>query len=77
MDAATVKGVVDRLTERRLIEGRPDPDDRRRRVIAPTAAGRGLIVEALPNAFKITADTLAPLTKKEQRTLLALLRKVR
>jgi DNA-binding MarR family transcriptional regulator len=77
MDAATIKGVVDRLTERGLIHGRPDPSDRRRRVIGPTESGRALMDTVLPRAFRITADTLAPLSPKEQGTLLALLRKLR
>jgi len=77
MDAATIKGVVDRLTERGLIHGWPDPNDRRRRVIGPTDNGRLLLETVLPRAFRITADTLAPLTVKEQATLLALLRKLR
>src|SRR5688572_18362838 len=33
MAAATIKGVVDRLIERKLIETRPDPTDARRSVI--------------------------------------------
>ena len=77
MDAATIKGVVDRLTERGLSHSWPDPSDRRRRVIGPTDSGRRLMAAVLPRAFRITTNTLAPLTAKERGTLLALLRKLR
>ena len=40
MDAATIKGVIDRLTKRGLTETSPDPEDGRRLVAEPTAAGR-------------------------------------
>ncbi len=38
-DPSNVTGVVDRLEERGLVERRPDPADRRRRLLVPTAAG--------------------------------------
>src|SRR5580692_2583797 len=40
LDAATIKGVVDRLRVRRLVATGHDPLDRRRRAIMLTAAGR-------------------------------------
>src|SRR5690606_30058450 len=39
MDAATIKGVVDRLTKRGLTATSPDPDDGRRPLAALTPAG--------------------------------------
>ena len=41
MDAATIKGVIDRLTGRGVTATRPDPDDARRLVVDLTAAGDG------------------------------------
>ena len=76
MDGATVKGVVDRLTERGLLETRADPGDRRHRVVALTAAGRRLVAQARSAAAAITEATLAPLAASERATLLALLRKL-
>ncbi len=73
MDAATIKGVVDRLRRIDLVETTDDPDDRRRLTVALTDSGRALIKTALPKAHEITARTLAPLTPEDQVTLLALL----
>jgi DNA-binding MarR family transcriptional regulator len=76
MDAATIKGVVDRLTKRHLIETCADPDDGRRRVVALSEAGRALVEGSLAHAATITRRTLAPLNAQEQASLLALLRKL-
>jgi DNA-binding MarR family transcriptional regulator len=76
MDAATIKGVIDRLTERRLVRSRPDPADRRRVVLELTGEGAKLAAEAIAVAAEITRETLEPLTETEQRALLPLLRKL-
>jgi len=76
MDAATIKGVVDRLRTRGLVEIRPDPQDARRRLVAITAAGRRLVERAIPHAEAVSAETLAPLDPTERERLLALLRKL-
>ncbi|WP_394115405.1 MarR family winged helix-turn-helix transcriptional regulator [Xanthobacter lutulentifluminis] len=77
MDAATIKGVVDRLVRRGLVETRPDPEDGRLVVVVPTEAGQAVIARATPNAFAITEETLAPLDAAERATLLALLARLR
>ena len=41
MDAATIKGVIDRLTARGFTATRPDPRDGRRLLVALTPAGVG------------------------------------
>ena len=76
LDAATTKGVVDRLAARRLITALPDPHDRRRRAIALTEAGRAVADAAIRVARKITHQTLTPLTAAEQKTVIRLLRKL-
>ena len=73
MDAATIKGVVDRLRRQGLIETTDDPDDRRRLTVALSAAGVRLIDRVRPVAHDITARTLAPLSPDEQDALQALL----
>src|SRR5262245_5323213 len=76
MDAATIKGVVDRLTRLHLIETRADPADGRRRVVALTEAGRRLVEKSLARAAAITRKTLAPLSVEEQERFLAFLRRL-
>ena len=76
MDAATIKGVVDRLIERKLIETQPDPNDARRRVIALSEAGRRLVERSVGRALAITRETLDPLTPAERAEMMGLLRKL-
>ncbi|WP_026872110.1 MarR family winged helix-turn-helix transcriptional regulator [Inquilinus limosus] len=76
MDAATIKGVVDRLGKRGLIETRPDPEDGRRLEVALSLAGQALAERTVPNARRITEETLAPLSAAERTTLITLLRKL-
>ncbi len=77
MDGATIKGVVDRLTKRRLTETTPDPEDSRRRLVALTAAGERLLRERVVAAAEITEMTLAPLPAADRAALLRLLKKLR
>lgn len=77
MDAATVKGVIDRLTRRGLTETHPDPEDGRRLLVALTADGRRLVDGSLPNALRVTEDTLAPLSERERKLLIDLLKRLR
>lgn len=77
MDAATIKGVIDRLTKRGLTATRPDPEDGRRIQVEATAAGRELVERLAPGALAISEETLAPLSEAERETLLLLLRRLR
>ena len=76
MDAATVKGVVDRLKLRGLVAVAEDNEDRRRIVVSLTPVGRDMLARLVPVASKITSDTLQPLTKRESQALLRLLSKI-
>ena len=76
MDAATIKGVVDRLTGRGFTTIRPDPRDGRRILVALTPAGSELYDRAAPIAALITEKTLEPLGKHERSMLIALLRRL-
>jgi DNA-binding MarR family transcriptional regulator len=76
MDAATIKGVVDRLTTRGLTQANADPEDGRMLLISLTAVGRRVADSVIPAAVEITGRTLAPLDAAEQATLLRLLRKL-
>src|SRR6478735_6259719 len=76
LDAATIKGVVDRLHLRGFVTALNDPKDRRRRAVALTDWGRQVTEAAMRVAAEITAATLAPLTADEQRQISKLLRKL-
>jgi DNA-binding MarR family transcriptional regulator len=76
MDPATVQGVARRLRERTLINARPDPEDRRRSLWKLSPVGTQFIRDVIPAAEAITAKTLEPLSAKEQKTLLNMLRKL-
>jgi MarR family transcriptional regulator, lower aerobic nicotinate degradation pathway regulator len=76
LDAATIKGVVDRLRARGLVATANDARDRRRHAVALTLAGRRITEAAIVVAAQITAQTLAPLSPQEQRAVVRLLKKL-
>jgi DNA-binding MarR family transcriptional regulator len=76
LDAATIKGVVDRLGLRGFITTGSDPTDRRRRAVSLTEKGERVMDAALRAASDVSARTLRPLTADEQRTLTRLLKKI-
>ena len=76
LDAATIKGVVDRLNTRGFLTALNDPKDRRHRAVALTERGRQVTAAAQLVAAEITAATLAPLSVEEQRLVVKLLRQL-
>jgi DNA-binding MarR family transcriptional regulator len=76
LDAATIKGVVDRLVARGFVTAVNDPKDRRRRAVALTERGRAATEMAMAVAAEITAATLAPLSADERTTAMELLKKL-
>lgn len=76
MDIATIKGVVDRLKRRELIQSTKDDNDARRQLISLTPKGQELIRKIIPLAAEITQQTTAPLTQSEAVVLIKLLRKL-
>ncbi|PZO75124.1 MAG: MarR family transcriptional regulator [Mesorhizobium amorphae] len=76
MDAATIKGVIDRLAARGLVALASDPDDRRKVMAQLTHDGMREVERLLPLAERITAETLAPLSAREAATLQRLLAKL-
>lgn len=75
-DQATIKGIVDRLEARGLVEFCADPSDKRRRAVILTEKGRRLAERAIEKAKDITQQTVAPLTPSERQTLVRLLTKL-
>ena len=76
MDAATVKGVIDRLSARGLVELGKHDADKRRLMVRLTAEGRRVVEDLIPRAEQITAETLAPLSAREAATLVKLLARI-
>lgn len=76
MDAATIKGVVDRLGARDYVRIDGHEEDRRKVLVGLTQQGRDKVEGLLSEAGAITAETLAPLTAKEADRLITLLAKI-
>ncbi len=76
MDNATINGVVTRLRKRGLVETFRSAEDRRLSMLRLTAKGKEVFQTVAPLAEEITRRTLAPLSEREQKTLLRLLRKI-
>lgn len=76
MDAATIKGVVDRLVKRGFVATAPDAQDGRRMRVSITPAGVAAVGRGVAAATAITAETLHPLQEAERRQLLELLRRI-
>lgn len=76
MDAATIKGVVDRLRRVGLIATTADPDDRRRLTVALTAEGRQLFENSVEPALAVSARTLTPLAPEDRARLMEFLLKL-
>lgn len=76
LDAATTKGVIDRLRAKGLVESRKSPTDMRRLVISLTNQGRDFAENAIGTASEISRATATNLTPRELERLLALLDKL-
>ncbi|MCB1466330.1 MAG: MarR family transcriptional regulator [Rhizobiaceae bacterium] len=76
MDAATIKGVIDRLKARGLVAVAKDEGDKRRLMVRLTGEGRTALVGLLPRARQISQETLAPLTEKEAQKFIRLLARI-
>ena len=77
MDAATIKGVTDRLIQRGFVAATIDPEDGRRRMLALTSAGLDIVARAIPVGLEISAETLEPLDAAEREQFITLLKKLR
>jgi DNA-binding MarR family transcriptional regulator len=76
MDAATTKGVIERLLRKGYVTSSPSETDRRRLDIALTDAGRAAAHEAIGIAQTISTRTARNLTERELHRLLTLLDKL-
>ncbi len=76
MDAATTKGVVDRLRTKGLVQSTQSQTDMRRLEISLTQAGDAFTADAIATARDISAETVSNLTPREVDRLLRLLDKL-
>jgi MarR family transcriptional regulator, lower aerobic nicotinate degradation pathway regulator len=76
MDPATVRGIVERLMERKLIGLMTDKNDRRRIIANLTKKGQQLIRKVIPSALAISDQTMRALNAVERVALLHLLNKI-
>lgn len=76
IDQATVRGVVDRLKQRELVQVDHDPIDRRKVVINLTPIGQELVAQMEPFAKQITESTYGNLNAAERVALDFLLTKM-
>ncbi|WP_174363749.1 MarR family transcriptional regulator [uncultured Caballeronia sp.] len=76
IDAATVRGIIERLRARDLIELRTNRDDRRKVTVQLTQAGKELVEGVTPVARRISELTMSDLNDAERVAVLYLLRKL-
>jgi DNA-binding MarR family transcriptional regulator len=76
MDRATISGVVARLKRRNLVLYKPDPLDKRSRIIALTPAGETLLHEAMERIGRVTEQTREPIGAADRDSLREILQKM-
>ncbi len=76
IDEASVRGIVERLKWRKLLNGEHAAGDARRMLVSLTRAGHDLLDETVPFAQQITELTYGALDSGERATLVALLHKM-
>lgn len=76
MDRATISGVVARLKRRDLVLYKPDPLDKRSRIIALTQAGDTVLADAMQRIGRVTEQTLDPIEPGARESLRTILQKM-
>jgi DNA-binding MarR family transcriptional regulator len=76
IDQATIRGVVERLKARSLIQVMHDPSDGRKLLVRATPSGLALIDRTVPFAKEVTERTYGSLNAAERVALVFLLRKM-
>lgn len=76
VDVATMKGVIDRLKKKGLIDLNEDPSDKRRILISLAPETEEMIEGFQKIGSKVSEETLRPLTASEGNRLIQLLTKI-
>jgi DNA-binding MarR family transcriptional regulator len=74
-EPSNITGIVDRLETRGLVERRPDPNDRRVKLAAPTKDGADT-ARRLRESLDFAREPLAGLSDEERKILRALLKRM-
>jgi DNA-binding MarR family transcriptional regulator len=75
-DPSAIVSLLDDLQRLELAERKPDPGDRRNRIVVLTDTGRALLRDSEQDSARVTALLLAPLDPADQDTLHALLLRI-
>lgn len=76
IDQGTIRGIVERLKARGLVQVTADPADGRKLILRTTAPGLATVNRVIPVARQVTTDTFGSLNPGEQVALAFLLRKM-
>ncbi|MEU1283174.1 MarR family winged helix-turn-helix transcriptional regulator [Kitasatospora sp. NPDC005856] len=75
-DPSAIVSLLDDLQRLGLAERRPDPGDRRTRIVVLTEAGRDLLRDSEQDSVRVTDTLLAPLEAAQRDELHALLLRI-
>lgn len=75
-DPSAIVSLVDDLQRQDLAERRPDPNDRRNRIVVLTEAGGDFLRDTDKDSARVTDDLLAPLAPDERTVLHTLLLRI-
>ena len=76
IDDASLRGIIERLKWRKLLNAEHEPGDARKMVVSLTPEGREMLDQTVPFAQEITELTYGDLSAQERATLVALLHKM-
>ncbi|MFF7708953.1 MarR family transcriptional regulator [Pseudomonas sp. NPDC007930] len=76
VDQATIRGIIERLKARELIQLGHDAQDKRKVIVHLSDEGRAVVERTVPLALEITEATLANLNPGERVAIAFLLRKM-
>lgn len=77
ISTASVTSLLDTLERRGLVERRPDPDDRRRLLIAITPAAQRLVQQYVPQVVALQAAVMEDIDEHDRQQVIAVLRRIR
>jgi len=76
IDQTTIRGIVERLVRRGLVQLQSDETDRRKTIVALTPDGAALLAEMVPQAKLISDLTMGDLNPGERAAIMFTLRKM-